>query len=216
MKKLTFTEFGDIYIRQTRRFDDVVYKESNGLLFALHWRYRFDPIVTPTVAGLSAIGGGSALTGTAITAMAAGTAMSAANTLKEGKDAQKIANARAAVDLENAKAARNASVEKARITNERGRRLLATQKAEAAAGGIKINEGSPLVIEAQTRRDINTDVGFILEHGRAEENYYKSSAAMERAYGKSARKRSKYSAWSQGLLGAGSIAFMGKNAGTVP
>lgn len=149
----------------------------------------------------------------AITAMAVGTGISIAGTLKQGKEAEKIGKARAAIDLENAKAARNASVEKARIASERGRKLLATQQGAFAASGIRMNVGSPLVIEAQTREDVGKDVGFILEQGRAEEDYYKSSAAIERAMGKNARSQSKYSAWSQGLQGFGSIAFMGMNAG---
>ena len=58
------------------------------------------------------------------------------------------------MDEQNAVAVREASVEKARIEGERGRRLLATQKVTAAAGNIRINVGSPLVIEAETRANI--------------------------------------------------------------
>jgi hypothetical protein len=42
---------------------------------------------------------------------------------------------------------------------------------------------------------------------------YRSSAAIEIATGKAAKKKSKWSALSQGLMGFGSIAMMGADAG---
>jgi len=147
--------------------------------------------------------------GTLVALTAGGTAMQVAGTLKQGKEAEEIGKARAQVDEQNAQAVREASVEKAKIQGERGRRELATQKATAAAGNIRINVGAPLVIEKETRTDIAKDIGFGLESGRAESRGLLQSAAFERALGKSARKKSKYSALSQGLMGGVSIAMMG-------
>lgn len=174
---------------------DVEIIERNGYVFFAHPRRRFDPITL------------------AVIAMGAGTGIGIANTLKGGKQTEKIANARAEIDIQNAEAARRSSVEKSKIKGERGRRLIETQKSTAAAGGVRINVGSPLVIEAQTRADIATDIGFILERGRTESNFYRSRAAVERATGKAARRKSKWDAISQGLMSAGSIAFMGSQAG---
>ncbi len=159
-------------------------------------KWRFDPVT---------IG---------IVMLGVGTAIQMKGTLEQGKEAKKIANARAAVDIENAKAVRRTSVEEAKIKKARGRRLLATQKSVAAAAGVMINVGSPLVIAAETRDIIADDVGFILERGRAETGFFESSAAIETARGEAALRKSKWDAISQGLTGFGSIAFMGTQGGT--
>ncbi len=162
----------------------------------------------------------------ALAAIGIGTGLQISGTLRQGdiaeqqgRDAQKIAEARADIDIQNAEAARAAAVEEARIEKEKGRRLIATQKGQAAAGGIRINVGAPLVIEAQTRADITKDIGFILETGRAEEDFFRSSAALELAtgrvalrQGKEAKKQSRVSALTQGLMGFGTIAMMGSTS----
>lgn len=177
---------------------DIIEVERNGRLWRLHWKNRYDPIT---------------LTVLALTATGIGTAVGIGQTLKQGKEAEKISKARAQIDLENAEAVRRQSVEEARIEKEKGRRLLATQKVTAAAGGIRINVGAPLVIEAETQADIAKEVGFILERGRAGEGAFRSSAAIEIAVGKSLRRRSKFDAISQGLLGFGAIAMGASSAG---
>jgi len=185
------------YILNRHIPDDVKVIERNGYIFFAHPTKRYDPVFTPILLGT----------------MIAGTVMGVAGTLEEGKQAEKIAKQRAAVDEANAEAARKVAVKRAKIKGEKGRRLIEEQKGAAAAGGIRLNVGSPLVIEAQTRSDIAKDVGFILEAGREESRFYRTRAAFERARGKQARKQSKISAWTQGLMGFGSIAFMGSQAG---
>jgi len=172
-------------------FDEIIEIESNGKLFKLSAFRRYDPITI------------------ALIATGVGTGISVLGTLKEGKQAEEIGKARAAIDVQNAEAVREASVEKARIEGERGRRLRATQKGAAAASGIKINVGSPLVIESETRANIAKDIGFGLEAGRVESAALLSSAAIERATGKAKRKKSKFGALAQGLLGVGTIAGFG-------
>ncbi len=176
-----------------------IYKvERNGKTFFLHWKYRFDPIITPT---------------TMAVAMGLGTAMSVAGTLKEGKRTEKIGEARAAIDIQSAEAARRASVEKARIQKERGRKLIEEQKGAAAAGGIRLGVGSPLVIEAQTRADITKDIGFALETGREEERFFRSRAGLERDIGKARKKRSVWDAIRTGLGGFATMGLKGQEAG---
>ena len=153
------------------------------------------------------------MTSLALAVTAAGTVEQIRSTRQAGEDAQKLAEARAAIDIQTAEAARETSVEKAKIRTERGRRLIATQKALAAAGNIRINVGVPLVIEAETRDIIAQDVGFILQTGREEAGFFRSRAALEIATGKRTKKRLRSRAISQGLLGFGSIAFMGQEAG---
>lgn len=148
-----------------------------------------------------------------LAATTAGTVAGISGTLQEGKEAEELAKARAKIDLDNAEATRRASVEEARIEKEKGRRTLATQKSQAAASGIRINVGSPLVIAAETRSIIAKDVGFILERGRVRSDAFRSSAAIEIATGKAIRRKSKFDAISQGLLGFGTIANIGLDAG---
>ncbi len=149
----------------------------------------------------------------AIALMVVGTVQGIQNTRQEGKDAERIAEQRASIDIANAEAVREATVEEAKIRGERGRRLLATQKSQAAAGNVRINVGAPLVIEAETKDLITRDIGFVLETGRVESSFLRSSAALEIATGKSINRQKKASAIAQGLRGFGSIALMAKDAG---
>lgn len=180
---------------------DVKIVERNGYIFLAHPRMRFDPITS------------GVLTKVAMGTMIAGTTIGMMGKLREGERAEDISEQRAAADIASAEAVRRMSVEEARIKKEKGRRFLEEQKAAAAAGGIRLNVGAPLVIEAETRADIAKDVGFVLERGREEERFYKSRAAIEKARGKAKRKRSRWEAISQGLTGFGSLAFMGTEAG---
>ena len=165
-------------------------KDFNHIFF-LHPTRRYDPLTLARIA-----------TG-------AGTGLQIAGTLKAGKQAEEIAEVRAKIDIQTAEAVREAAVEEAKIKAERGRRVIEAQKSQAAAGGIRINVGSPLVIAAETRDIIAQDVGFILERGREEERFFRTRAGIERAVGKAAKRKSRFDAISQGLLSFGSIAFMG-------
>ncbi len=174
--------------------DDVRLVERNGYIFFAHPRIRHDPI-TLLVMGVI------------------GTAVGVGQTLQQGKQQEKIAKARAQIDLKNAEAVRRASVEEATIEKERSVRARATAKAAAAAGGIRVNEGLPLVIDTQIAAATTKDIGFILERGRVEEGAFRSSAAIEIARGKALRRKSKFDALSQGLLGFGSLGVAASGSG---
>ncbi len=172
-------------------FSEIIRVERNGTVFLLHWRYRYDPATL------------------AVGALVAGTSLQVFGTLQQGDEAERIAKERAAIDIRNAEAVREAAVEEADIKGEQRRRFLATQKSQAAAGGIRINVGSPLVIEAETQAAFAKDIGFGLERGRVESEAFRSSARLEKKAGKAAKKQSRFRALSQGLLGFGSIASLG-------
>lgn len=114
--------------------------------------------------------------------------------LGRGRQAEEIAEQRAAIDAANAVAARETVVERVRILAERGERLKARQKGQFISGGIRTNVGVPLLVEAQTRADIAKDIGFSLDVGRAEAGRFRSSAAIEKRIGKFKRKQSKWQA----------------------
>jgi hypothetical protein len=146
-------------------------------------------------------------------AMGIGTGIDVLSTLEQGKREEDIGKARAAVDIQNAEAARRASVEEARIRGERGRRLIATQKAQAAAGNVRLNVGAPLVIEAETRADIAKDIGFTLQRGREQESFYRSRAHYEKEVGKTRKRQSRWSAISKGFGGIATMGLAAHDAG---
>lgn len=172
--------------------DDVQLVERNGYIFFVHPKLRYDPITLLVIAGV-------------------GTAIGVAGKLQEGRQAEKIAERRAEIDIENAEAVRREAVEEAKIKTEKGQRLRATQKSLAAAGGIRINVGVPLVIETQTQADITRDIGFGLERGREESEFYRSRAGLEIAVGKAAKRRSRFQALQLGLQGAIGLSGMFAN-----
>lgn len=174
--------------------DDVQLVERNGYIFFVHPRRHYDPITLLVMGGV-------------------GTAVGVGQTLEQGKRAEKIAKARAQIDLKNAEAVRRASVEEATIEKERSVRSRAAAKAAAAAGGIRVTEGVPLVIDTQIAAATAKDIGFILERGRVEEGGFRSSAALEIARGKALRRKSKFDALSQGLLGVGALGLSASGSG---
>lgn len=177
----------------------------------------------------------------AIGGMAAGTGISMYGQYRQGKQAQEIGEYNAQIDemraeqmRRNAKFAEaNARFEKenartaAQIQADKGRRLIATQKSRAAAGGVRVDIGQPLVTEAETKEAIGRDVAGIMRQGSqrakswmnqagnymSEANVFTQSAAIEREMGDNARKNSIWNMVGTGLTGAGSIAFMGYNSG---
>ena len=172
-------------------FDDILKIERNGIVFQAHWNRRYAPLV------IAAVGAG----------------ISVAGTIEEGKQAEKISKQRATVDDRTADAVREATVDEVEIRKERGRRILATQKSQAAASNIRINRGSPLLIEAETRANLTQDEGFVLERGRVESLALRSGADIERDVGRNIRTQSRLSAVGQGLKGFGSIAGQASDRG---
>ena len=175
-------------------FNTIYEVERNGKVFLLHWKNKYDPLTLLVLGGI-------------------GTGISVIGTLQQGRQQEKIAKRQAEIDIASAKQVREASIEEARIRRERGRVLLARQKGAAAAGGIRINVGVPLVIEAETQAAITQDIGFGLERGREEVGFLRSRAAITRATGRAAKRRARFSALTQGLLGAATIGFGAREAG---
>lgn len=157
--------------------DDVQLVERNGRIFFGHPTRRYDSI------GLLSTGVG------------------VFQKLEEGKQAERIAKQRAEIDIENAEAVRESAVEEAIITKERSVRNRASARAAAAAGGIRVTEGLPLVIDTQIAAATAKDIGFILQRGRVTAEAFRSSARIEIAQGKAARRKAKFDALRLGLQG---------------
>lgn len=149
----------------------------------------------------------------ALAGLAVGTGLTVGSTLQEGRRAEDIAEQRAAVDLADVQAVDEAAEDEARVTREKGRRLLATQQSVLAAGGIRLNVGLPLVIAAETEAEIAKEIGFGLETARAESAALRSRAGFEIDIGRAAKRKSRFLALSQGLLGIANIGSRAKDAG---
>ncbi len=181
--------------------DDAKIIYRNGYIFIAHPTRRYGPL-----AGLASAAGpvfNVAAKVLPLIGKFAGPLMGQRATQREGDEALEIARIRADIDLENAEAARRLSVERAKLVREKGQRLLAKQVVSAAAGGIKVNVGVPLVIAAETKKNITKDIGFILERGREESKFFKTRAALSIYEGKVRKRQSSFDALSQGLGIAG-------------
>jgi len=149
----------------------------------------------------------------ALAAMAGGVGMQIAGTLKQGDQAEDIANARAAIDMQHAQAVDEATDEKAKILEDKRLRAVEAGKSAIATGNIRLGGELDLVTEADINATFWAEKNFSTKSGRAESSFLRSRAGIERATGKAAKKQSKWSAISQGITGFGSIAMMGANAG---
>ncbi|MFA7100715.1 MAG: hypothetical protein WC196_02990 [Bacilli bacterium] len=121
---------------------------------------------------------------------------------QQGKEQEELAKQRAAIDQENALMAEQEAADQARIEEEKGQKLLSRQRVMWAASGVRSNVGAPLVVEAETMRDISVEKGFILKRGQNIARNYRMQAAYEIAQGKSAKRQSRWAAMST-LMGAG-------------
>ena len=185
--------------------DDAKIVYRNGYIFIAHPTIRFGPLagLAGSAGGILSSVGGVAMKVLPLLGQFGGSMAGMKATEAEGEDAMEIARIRADIDIENAEAARRLAVETAKLTRTKGQRLLATQVVEAAAGNIKVNVGVPLVIKAETKKNITKDIGFILERGREESKFFRTRAALEIYEGKLRKRKSSFDALSQGLGIAG-------------
>ncbi len=145
--------------------------------------------------------------------LSAGTGLEVSETLRQGEQAQELAQARADIDLRNAQAVDEATDEKARILEKRRIRTVATTKSDIAASGIKLGRGIDLVLEAEINATFLREKKFATKSGRTEAQFLKSRAGLELGAGRAAVKSAKSKALVSGLIGFGSIAFLGLESG---
>lgn len=178
----------DIFLRAMEPYERMYFIATNKLDF-----------ITPTVlliAAASTAGG-----------------VAAYGAYQQGQEAEKLAKARAAASIEAANQAEADAAEKAKIEEEKGIKLLKRQKILFSASGLRSNVGAPLVIAADTRRDIQLEKGFIMKRGRRTARNYRLDAAYEKAYGRAQKSASRWNMVT-GLINTGvSTGSMAYNAG---
>lgn len=129
-----------------------------------------------------------------------------------GQDIEELSRERAAIDLADAEAVERQTRDAVLLEQDRGRKLLKTQKSQFAAANVRVDVGSPLVVAAATRATLLRDIGFIYEHGATQAGRFRSQAAIEIRAGKVAMQQAEDAAKQTEFA---SIATLGQGLGSL-
>ena len=134
-----------------------------------------------------------------------GTGLDIAGTLQAGRAVDEQSK------LEQARAEQQALQEEIRGTEEErlrrkaGEKLEARQRAQFAKGGVKVGEGTPLLIMAETVLDATEDIEAIREGAKARASSFRFTGQTFRSIGKAQKTASKLKAGSSLLSGISNI-----------
>jgi hypothetical protein len=139
---------------------------------------------------------------TGVEMLAAGSAIvGAVGAIQQGKAQQSMANYNADVAERAAENAKVAAAFEESAQRSRADKFRSTQRALFAKSGVT-QEGSPLLVEADTAAQAEQDALAIRFSGSAAEARAKSQAAMSRMGGRVAKQASMYKAGTSLLSGA--------------
>ena len=130
-----------------------------------------------------------------------GTALSVIGTLRAGSAAEEQS------EIEQARAEGQAlqeeirGVEVERLRRKEGEKLKARQIAQFAKGGVRVGEGTPLLVMAETLLDTEEDVLAIKEGTQARAGTFRFTGQTFRSVGKTAKRTSRLKAGSSLLSG---------------
>ena len=147
-----------------------------------------------------------------LVALAAGTVMSMAGSIMQGQQQKSQYEYNARIAQINAREALNRSNETARRQRIELNRLKGSQKAGAAAAGVRAGEGSPLYIELETEQEGAYQISLTKRAGAVEWAIGQSNAANLRKQGSAAATAGILGAASTLLGNVGSAAYMSKKA----
>ncbi len=116
-------------------------------------------------------------------ATAASAAVSAAGAIQQGEASRKSAEYQAAISENNALAARQQAELDERRERERARRVMASQRARAAKGGVMPDEGSPLFVSLAADEKAEIEALNLRRAGELRSNDLRSRAAQQRFHG---------------------------------
>tara|TARA_R110002124_G_scaffold235380_1_gene400702 strand:- start:7426 stop:8046 length:621 start_codon:yes stop_codon:yes gene_type:complete len=143
------------------------------------------------------------------------TAMSGIAANKAGKANQMIANANAAIQRQQAEAARAKSDFDANEIRRKGLKITSQGRTSYAKGGVEI-AGTPVEVLGQIAADVEFDAQTQLYDGELAANNYLSQASMSEYEGRIARQRGK-SQQTSAFVGAGvSLIGAGFTSGAIP
>ncbi len=137
----------------------------------------------------------------ALAMSAVGTGVSALGQIQKGKTEKAAGEYNARVSEANAAAIEKKTVYEEEQSRDKLKRLMGTQRALYAKAGVDITSGSPLLVLADTAAEGEKEAKMIRYGGDVEATQQKNQARLQRLYGSSA--------YSSGLIGAGSTFFSG-------
>lgn len=139
---------------------------------------------------------------------ALGTALSAIGGISAANAQARQADAAAQIEAIQAREAKIKSQEEARLERRRINLLKGKQRATYAHGGVSVEEGTPLVIEADTEQEGQRSIDLILRAGTVESAVHQANAANLRSQAKSTKTAGLIGGLATVLGGAGKIAGM--------
>ncbi len=137
----------------------------------------------------------------ALAMSAVGTGVSALGQYRQGQATEAAQEYNAKVSEANAEAIKAKAAYEEDISRDKLKRLMGTQRALYGKAGVDISSGSPLLVLADTAAQGEKEALAIRYGGDVEATQQKNQARLQRLYGKSA--------YSSGLIGAGSTFFSG-------
>ena len=191
-----------------------------------HWP---DPITMAVIAnvasvaakGAAVVGAGALAVGGAVAANAAlatgvaGTTLTAAGQIQAGQAAaaqakgqEAMAAYNARVQEQEAEMASQQSLYRQQLHTREGSRQMASLRANMAASGVDISEGSPLLIQQTQATESEMDRLMIAYQGQIASGRAMSQAGMDRLQGSIYSKQAK-SAKTTGFIGAGTSLLTG-------
>lgn len=130
-----------------------------------------------------------------------GTALSVVGTLQAGEAEKSQAEIEAALAESQALQEEIRGVEEERLRRKEGEKLKARQIAQFAKGGVRVGEGTPLLVMAETILDTQEDVAAIQEGTKARAGTFRLTGQTFRSVGKAAKRTSRLKAGSSLLSG---------------
>jgi len=151
------------------------------------------------LSGLSTIG--AALPTVATGASVAGTGLNVIGALQAGEAAKEQADFEFQLAQSQAIQEQLRTEEEARLRRRRGEELESRQRALFARAGVRVGEGTPLLVAAETALDTLEDIEAIQAGGRARASTFMARGQTFRAIGKAKRTESRYRAGASLLSG---------------
>lgn len=135
------------------------------------------------------------------TATVGGTALSVAGTLQAGRAAEAQSDIEATLAESQAVQEEARGLEEERLRRRAGESLKARQVAQFAKGGVRVGEGTPLLVMAETILDTQEDISAIKEGTQARTGAFRLKGRTFRAIGKAAKTASRFKAGTSLLSG---------------
>lgn len=139
--------------------------------------------------------------------MAAGTTMSAIGQVRAGKQQAAAEEYNARVAESQIKAVQTASASEQAKLNRQKSQMLSSQRAAYAKAGVRLDEGSPLEVMADTATEYELDLATSRYNANVQTNQLQSEANYRRQVGKQAKMSGYYGAGATLLTNFGRIGY---------